>query len=87
MEQPHITFLDSSTMDAGDIDFSPLEALGRYTSYPTTMPDEILGRLAQTDVVIVNKVVLGKDEIEGCPNLKMIQLSATGFNKIGRAHV
>ena len=82
MQQTRITFLDLSTMQAGDLDFSGLEALGRFQTFPTTSPDQVVGRLSETDVAIVNKVVIGKPEMAACPELKLIQLSATGFNNI-----
>lgn len=82
MSKPRITFLDISTMDAGDIDFSPLVDIGTFHCFPTTSPDEVIYRLADTDVAIVNKVVLGEEEISACPDLKLIQLSATGYNNI-----
>ena len=39
-----IVFLDRDTLDAGDLDFSPLESLGNLKSYPITAPDETPGR-------------------------------------------
>jgi len=77
-----ITFLDISTMDAGDLDFAPLEALGQFESFATTSPDEVTARLAASEVAIVNKVVIGAPEMAACLELKLIQLSATGTNNI-----
>ena len=82
MNRLQITFLDLSTIDAGDIDFSPVTALGAFTSFPVTAPGEVVERLAGADVAIVNKVVLGAAEIAACPNLKLIQLAATGYNNV-----
>jgi len=82
MDPTRITFLDISTMDAGDIDFAPLEGLGQFQSFPTTAPHQISSRLSRTDVAIVNKVIIGAAEIDTCPDLKLIQLSATGYNNI-----
>ncbi|MGI9242520.1 MAG: D-2-hydroxyacid dehydrogenase [Verrucomicrobiales bacterium] len=82
MDQARITFLDISTMGVGDLDFSPLEALGQFQSFPTTSPDQLRERLEDVDVAIVNKVVIGGAEMEASPALKLIQLSATGYNNI-----
>ena len=82
MEHPHIIFPDISTMDAGDIDFSPLASIGTFESFPTTPPALVATRLAVADVAIVNKVVLGAAEMDACPRLRLIQLSATGYNNI-----
>ena len=82
MDTHRITFLDISTLDAGDVDLSPFESLGSFDSFPVTSPDEVVERLQSTDVVLTNKVILGAAEINACPNLKMIQLAATGYNNV-----
>lgn len=82
MSTTPITFLDLSAMDAGDLDFSALESLGSFKSFPMTQPGEVAARLAGAEVAIVNKVVVGADVMDACPSLKLIQLAATGFNNI-----
>jgi glycerate dehydrogenase len=82
MPTPRITFLDISTMDAGDIDFSPLKSIGTFQSFPTTKPDQVIARLAGSDVAVINKILIGEEVMVSCPGLKLIQLSATGYNNI-----
>ena len=81
---PSITFLDAATLDReGDIDFSPVKALGAFTQYQTTAPDEIVARIADTEIVLTNKIVLDRDRIAGTsPNLQLICVCATGVNNV-----
>jgi Lactate dehydrogenase and related dehydrogenases len=76
-----IVFLDQATM-GDDISFSQFEELGDYTGWPLTSPEEIADRISDAEVVIVNKVVLGKREIDSAPRLRLICVAATGTNNI-----
>lgn len=76
-----IVFLDADTIGA-DIDMSPISSLGEYTSYPFTKPEEVFERIQDCDVLIVNKVIIGKEQIDAAPNLKLICVAATGTNNI-----
>ena len=52
-----LVFLDQATLP--DVDLSPLQQLQLpLRCYPHTTPDEVLERLADATVAIVNKVVL-----------------------------
>jgi glycerate dehydrogenase len=77
-----LVFLDRSTTDRGDLDFTALESLGRLVSYPTSTPAETRGRLDAADIVLTNKAVLGAAEMDAAPRLKLIQVVATGVNNI-----
>ncbi len=77
-----LVFLDRSTTDRGDLDFSALESLGCLVSYPTSTREEIRARLAEADIVLTNKAVLGAEEMDAAPRLKLIQVVATGVNNI-----
>lgn len=75
-------FLDLASMGEG-LDQSELNAaLDEYVSYETTSPEDVPARIKGFDIVIVNKVVLGKAEIASNPDLKLIAVTATGINNI-----
>ena len=65
-----------------DIDLSVLEQFGEVVYYPETAPELTADRIKDADIVIVNKTVVGKAEIEKATNLKLIALFATGYNNI-----
>lgn len=77
----NIVFLDNHTIGE-DIDLSGFLELGNYKSYSTTEEDQVVDRLKDADVAIVNKILLGKDKLSELPSLKLICLTATGVNNV-----
>ena len=86
-----LVFLDRATTDRGDIDFSGIESLGRLVSHPTSTREETRARVGEADIILTNKAIVGAEEMDAAPRLKLIQVVATGVNnidlEIGRAHV
>ncbi len=76
-----IVFLDAATLGE-DANFSQLEELGAFVSYSLTQPCDVKSRIKDAHVVIVNKVKIGKEEIDYAKNLKLICVAATGTNNI-----
>lgn len=77
-----IVILDGYTANPGDLSWKELEALGQLTVYERTKPDETVARAAEADIVLTNKVIIGKAEIEQLPHLKYIGVLATGYNVV-----
>jgi glycerate dehydrogenase len=77
-----IVVLDGYTLNPGDNPWSPLESLGEFTVYDRTSGDEFSERCAGAEVIITNKVVLSADRINELPQLKMIAVTATGYNVV-----
>lgn len=77
-----IVFLDSYTLNPGDLDLSNLTSLGSCDIYPSTSPDLILDRCHGANIVITNKCVLDSSIIQTLPNLQYIQVAATGYNNV-----
>lgn len=75
-----IVFLDANSI--GDVEMSPLAALGELILYDNTLPEQVLPRCIDADVVITNKVKLMQSELENLPRLKLICVAATGMNNI-----
>ena len=65
-----------------DIDLSVLEEFGEVVYYPETAPELTAERNKDAEIVIVNKTVIGKAEMEKATSLKLIALFATGYNNI-----
>jgi len=80
-----IVFLDAQTLGS-DISLAPVASLGEYVSYPSTRPEEVFDRIAGFDVVITNKVWMGKEQIDSSPALKLICVAATGTNNVDTAY-
>jgi len=77
-----IVFLDASTVDRGDIDFSALEAEGELVRHATTKPQQAAARCADADIILSNKVPVGDEVLDAAPNLKLVVSTATGVNQI-----
>lgn len=77
-----IVILDGYTTNPGDIDWTPLLALGDVTIYDRTSEAEIVERAKDAEVVLTNKVPISGDIMEKLPQLKYIGVMATGFNII-----
>ncbi|SFR55877.1 glycerate dehydrogenase [Marinobacter daqiaonensis] len=77
-------FLDASTLGS-DVTLEPIERVtGPLTCHPRTTPDQVIERIRGFDTVLVNKVVLGQEHFEACPELETIAVVATGLNNIDR---
>ena len=82
----NIVLTDCSTVTSGDLDLSVLEKFGNVTYYGESLPEEIPERIANADIVILNKTVLGENELKHAKKLKLIALFATGYNNIDVAY-
>lgn len=78
--KPKIVFLDEYSLAGRDL--SAVKALGDYTGYDMTAPDEVVARCAQAEIVITNKVRLNAATIAQLPQLRLICVAATGVNNI-----
>ncbi len=76
-------FLDRETVDIGDLDFSHLErSLPQWRWHDFSEPETVADRLADADVALSNKCLIGRDVMEQSPRLKLIALAATGTNNV-----
>lgn len=75
-----ITFLDASTM--GDTSLDCIAALGQLVCWPTSTHEEALKRVADCEVLIINKVVVDREIIDAATSLRLICEAATGVNNI-----
>ncbi len=80
-KKPKIVFLDAKTV-GDDVDLSGFEEIGDFTAYPVTKPEERIERVKNADIVITNKVIIDKEVIDSCKNLKLICVAATGTNNV-----
>ncbi len=78
----NIVVLDGYTLNPGDISWDPLRRLGHLTVYDRTPADEVAERAREADIVLVNKQLLAEDVIAKLPRLRMIGVTATGYNNV-----
>ena len=77
-----IVVLDGYTANPGDLSWEGLELLGEVTVYDRTKPNETVARAAEAEIVITNKVVIGREEMAQLPHLIYIGVLATGYNVV-----
>ncbi len=77
-----IIFLDSDTVDLGDIDLSPIKKLGDYIGLTYREKSHALTLAQHAEIIITNKFALGEKELAKLPKLKLICVAATGTNNI-----
>lgn len=81
----HGVFLDRDSV-GDDLDLSALHGLAdRWDLHGATDAGDTLARLQGADLVISNKVVLDRDTLAACPQLKLICVAATGTNNVDLA--
>lgn len=79
-------FLDHTSLDLGDLDFSALrDCFSELTLHASTTPDQVIERLKGAHVAISNKIVIDAATFEACPDLKLVLVTATGTNNIDLA--
>lgn len=77
-------FLDIQGLD--DLQLDELKSqFDEFVAYPMTSPNEVAKRIAGADVVIVNKVRIEQEHMEGAVTLKLICVTATGTNNVDLA--
>lgn len=78
-----IAVLDWYTVNiSGDISTSRLEEFGDVRIIPMTTPEETARNIGDAEIVLCNKVMITREVIDQCPNIKYIGLFATGFNNV-----
>ena len=77
-----IVVLDGYCVNPGDVDWSPLRALGTVSVYDRTHPDMVAQRLRGAEAVFVNKVKLNREVLFGARQLRFIGVLATGYDVI-----
>jgi len=76
-------FLDLASLAEQDLDLSAFDELfDDWRTFAATTADQRLANIGDADVVVTNKVVLDDAIVAAAPNLKMVAITATGFNNV-----
>lgn len=81
-----IVFLDAKSIGE-DIDLSGFDELGEVVKYDFSKEEEVPERVADADVVIVNKVTINEKTIGGAKQLKKVCVTATGTNNLDKEYL
>lgn len=76
-----IVFLDAATIGS-DMDLSIFKKYGELTVFERTAQDEFVKNVGDSDVIIVNKLKVGRNNLPACKNVRLICVTATGYDNI-----
>lgn len=77
-----IVITDGYSLNPGDLDWKQLEQLGKLTIYERTDPVTLMDRCFDADIILTNKTVITKELIDTASRLKLIAVTATGYNNV-----
>lgn len=79
----NIVVVDAYAVNPGDLSWEALEKYGHIFVYPRmSSPEELSELTREAEVIITNKVVLSREIIEKAMALKLILVSATGYDNV-----
>ncbi len=76
----NIVVLDGYTLNPGDNSWAPLEEVGDVEVHDRSTPAEVTVRGKEADVLVVNKIRISKEHLQRLPNLKLVAVTATGYD-------
>jgi glycerate dehydrogenase len=78
-----ILLTDANTLQSNnDLSLEALSNFGKVSLYGNIAHDELVTEIADTDILLCNKTVIGKELMDIAPRLKYIGIFATGYNNI-----
>ena len=81
-----IVVLDGRALNPGDLSYDCLKQFGEVTLYEHTASEaETIRRIADHEIVLVNKVPITESILSACSNIKLICVQATGYNIVDTA--
>ncbi len=78
-----IVILDGQALNPGDLSWESVTQLGETVIYDQTVTEaDAISRIGDSEIVITNKTVITEAIMDACPNIKLICISATGYNNV-----
>lgn len=84
-----IVILDGYCENPGDLSWDVLRALGELTVYDRTDDTDvaqIVQRIGDAEIIVINKTPITRQVIDACPSLRFITIMATGYNVVDCAY-
>lgn len=80
-----IVITDGYTLNPGDLTWKSFDALGEVVYYDRTAPEEVVARCRDAHVIVTNKTPIQEQVMLAAPGLKLIAVTATGYNVVDTA--
>lgn len=78
----NIVILDGYALNPGDLCYDRLAQFGTLKVYDRTAPEQVIERASEADALLINKIVLGEQQMSQLPRLRYIGVQATGYNVV-----
>lgn len=78
----NITVLDGYTLNPGDLSWDGLKKLGNCNIYERTLPDKVVSRSIDSEILLVNKIIMSRQVLEQLLHVRYIGVLATGYNVV-----
>lgn len=78
----NMAVLDGAVLNPGDVDWSPITALGNVRIHAVTRPGELAEHARGMEVLLTNKTPLTRADLDCLPDLRMVSVLATGYNVV-----
>jgi glycerate dehydrogenase len=79
-----IVVLDRPLENPGELDWSSLNAFGDVTIYDRSAPEEVIPRIGDAEIVMLNKAIVTEETFQACPNIRFISVIATIKIRVSR---
>ena len=77
-----LVVLDGHAVNPGDLSWDFLKVFGEVTVYEETAQEQVIPRIQDADIILINKIVINEALLQACPKLKLICVLATGYNVV-----
>lgn len=81
---PKIVVLDARYANPGDLSWEEVSTFGETVFYDQTPPEQVVSRSADAEILVINKIRLGKQEFTQLPKLKLVCITATGTDNVNQ---
>ena len=81
-----LVFLDRKTI-GDDIDLSIFKDFGEVVEYNFSSVEEVPARVADADILVINKIPINESTIGSAKNLKLVCVTATGTNNLDKDYL
>lgn len=78
----NIVITDGFTLNPGDLSWKSFEVFGDVTYFDRTPHEKVAARCHEATIIMTNKTPIDENTMASAPKLKMIAVTATGYNII-----
>ncbi len=81
-QQFNVVITDGFTLNSGDLSWQGFDAFGNVHNFDRTSAVEIIEKCFNAEIIVTNKTIINAAVINAANHLKMIAVTATGYNNV-----